>query len=130
MSESRGLFTSLSRLLGSALEIFQVRLGILGTELELEKRRIFDGLMWGVLALMVLSVGIVLLCGFIILLFWEGYRLAAVGVMALLFLGSALLLMRHARQRLSSPKGMFDVSLAELKRDWSELQASSQHEQR
>ncbi len=128
--KERGLFASSRRLLATALEIAQVRLGILGTELELEKRRLFDGLLWAAVALLALGVGLVLLCGFVILLFWEGYRLAAVGVLALLFLGGSALSIREARQRLRSPTGMFSASVAELERDRAELGASGQHEQR
>lgn len=125
-----GLFSSLRRLLSTALETVQVRLDLLGTEVELEKRRLFDGMLWGAIGLLVLGVGIVLSCGFIILLFWDGYRLAAVGVLALLCVGGSIVLMREARQRLRNPSGVFSVSTAELKRDQAGLQASVQHEQR
>jgi uncharacterized membrane protein YqjE len=125
-----GLFVSLRRLLSTAIEIIQVRLDLLGTEVELEKRRLFDGMLWGAIGLLILGVGIVLFCGFIILLFWDGYRLAAVGVLALLCLGGSILLMREARHRLRNPSGIFSASLAELKRDQTGLQASGQHEQR
>ncbi|MHB8948325.1 MAG: phage holin family protein [Rhodoferax sp.] len=87
--KSVGFFASLRRLLGTVLEIAHVRLELLGIELELEKRRLLDALLLGLLALLMAGVGLVLLCGFIILLFWEGYRLAAVGVMMLLVLLSA-----------------------------------------
>ena len=119
-----GLFASLSRLLATVLHIAQVRLQLLGTEVELEKRRLFDGLLWGGIAIVVLGLGLVLLCGFVILLFWEGYRLVAVGGMTLLFLVVGGLMLNHARMRLqnrSSSKGMFDESLAELKRDQTDL---------
>lgn len=125
-----GLFVSLRRFLDTALEMAQVRLDLFGTEVEFEKRRLFDGLLWGAIALLILGVGFVLFCGFIILLFWEGYRLAAVGVMALLFLSGGILLIREARQRLGNPKGIFHASLAELKQDRVGLQAAGQHEQR
>lgn len=128
LGKSGGLFASLRRLLGTLLEIAQVRLELLGTELELEKRRIFDGLLLWLVALMMLGVSLVLLCGFIILLFWDGYRLAAVGVMALLFLTIAAWLARAARHRLQSPNGMFSASLAELQRDYAGLQPSEPHE--
>lgn len=128
--QERGLFSSLRRLLATVLEMAQVRLDLLGTELELEKRRLFDGLLWGTLALLILGIGLVLLCGFVILLFWEGYRLTAVGVMALLFLGAGVLSMRQARQRLRNPGGMFKASLSELERDQTGLRASGQHEPR
>ncbi len=128
-----GLFVSLSRLLATALQMAQVRLELLGTEVEMEKRRLFDGLLWGGVALVLLSLGLVLLCGFVVLLFWEGYRLAAVGGMTLLFLTGGGLMLRHARHRLShrgSSKGMFDASLAELQRDQAELNGADLHEAR
>ncbi|MBK7051663.1 MAG: phage holin family protein [Rhodoferax sp.] len=128
--QASGFFASLRRLFATVLEMGQVRLDLLGTEIELGKRRFFDGLIWGAVALLVLGVGLVLLCGFVILLFWEGYRLAAVGVMALLFLAAGTFLMNEARRRMSSPTGLFDTSLAELKRDLASLQASDPHEQR
>ena len=126
--QESGLFASLRRLLATVLEIAQVRLELLGTEVELEKRRLFDGLLWGVVALLVLGVGLVLLCGFVALLFWEGYRLAAVGGMALLFLVGGVLLMREARHRLRNPTDMFENSVAELKRDRTGLHGSDHHE--
>ena len=128
--QESGLFTSLRRFLHTALEIAQVRLDLLGNELELEKRRLFDGLLWGAFALLILGIGLVLFCGFVVLLFWDGYRLAAVGAMALLFLAGGVLLMGEARQRLRNATGMFSASLAELERDRAGLQASGQYEQR
>lgn len=129
-AKQSGLFASLRRLLSTALEMVQVRLDLLGTEVELEKRRLFDGVLWGAIGLLFLGVGIVLFCGFVILLFWDGYRLAAVGVMALLCLAGGVALMGDARRRLRNPSAIFKASMAELKRDQTGLQASGQHEQR
>lgn len=130
-----GLFASVSRLLATVLEMAQVRLQLLGTEVELEKRRLFDGLLWGGVALVALGLGLVLLCGFVILLFWEGYRLAAVGGMALLLLVGGGLMLRHARCRLGNrsrahgqTSSMFDASLAELKSDLASLRSTLQDE--
>ena len=127
-NEAGGLFASLRRLLGTVLEIAEVRLALLGTEVELEKRRLFDALFWVAMAVLVLATGLVLLCAFVILLFSEGYRLPALGVMALLFLGGGLLLLRQAQQRLRSPEGMFGSSLAELKRNQAGLTSETRHE--
>ncbi len=125
-----GLFASTRRLLATVIEIGQVRLELVGTEVEFEKRRVLDALIWAAVGLLLMGVGIVLLCGFVILLFWEGYRLAAVGVMTLLCLGGAALLIWQARERLRSPNGMFGATLAELKQDLAGLRASDQHAQR
>lgn len=129
VQEKSGLFASLRQLLATALEIAQVRLELLGTEVELEKQRLLRGLFWAALALMVLGVGLVLLCGFILLLFWDGYRLHAAGVMALLFLLAGALMMRQARAKLLNPTGMFKTSAAELEQDRAGLRAPGRHEQ-
>jgi uncharacterized membrane protein YqjE len=49
-------------------------------------------------AALALDVGLVLLCGLITVMFWEGYRLAAVGVMALLFLALIGMLTREGKR--------------------------------
>ena len=113
----RGLFASLRRLLGSAIEIVQVRLALLSNEIEQEKLRLFDGLLWAGLALLLLGLGTLLLCGFIVMLFWEQYRLAALGVLSALFLGLGAWLMQAAREHLRKPGGLFNTSVEELGRD-------------
>lgn len=115
------MFSSLRQLLASAIEMAQVRLDLLSTELEVEKQRILAGLLFGVAALLVLCVGVVLACGFVIFLMWETYRLTAIGVLALLFFGGGLWLVRSAQERLRTPGGLFAASVAELARDRSDL---------
>jgi uncharacterized membrane protein YqjE len=48
------LFASLRRLLGTALEIAQLRLELWVVELAQKKRRIFDGLLWAAVALLLM----------------------------------------------------------------------------
>jgi uncharacterized membrane protein YqjE len=127
--ESR-FFSSLKQLLSTVLEIAQVRFELAGTELELEKRRLFDGLLWSAMALLCLSVGLALFCGFIILLLWDGYRLAAVGVLALVFIGVGTFLALSARKRMRNQHTMFNASLNELKQDLNGLQQKSHNEPR
>ena len=124
----RGLFGQLQGSLGTAIDLLRVRLGLLGTELELEKHRIGIGLFWGAAALLSLTVAAVLLCGFVILLLWDGYRLAAVGVLSLCFFGVGWRLLEVARRRLSAESNLFSVSLAELERDRAAFTPSSPNE--
>jgi uncharacterized membrane protein YqjE len=118
---ARGLFASLRQLLGTVVETAQVRLALLSNEIEQEKLRLFDALLWAALALLLLGLGAVLLCAFIIFLFWDGYRLAALGLMSALCLGAGAGLMWVARQRLQSRGGLFNASVQELGRDRSGL---------
>ena len=112
-----GLFASLRQLLFTLLETAQVRLELLGTELEAEKRRIFDALVFAAIALVCLALGLVLLCATVILMFPDSWRFAVAGAMVLLFLAGGLGLLGLARRRLRSPSGMFHASVQELARD-------------
>ena len=114
-----GLFVSLRRLIATALELAQVRLELLGTELEEQKLRILAGLVWAALGVLLLGVGLALLAGFVVLLFGEGYRLHALGALTLLFLAGGALVLRHAQARLKTPPGAFAASVAELVQDRS-----------
>ena len=124
----RGLFGQLQGSLANVIDLLRVRLALLGTELELEKHRVGIGLFWGAAALLSLTVAAVLLCGFVILLLWDGYRLAAVGVLSLFFFGVGWRLLQVARQRLSAESNLFSVSLAELERDRAALTPSAPNE--
>ncbi len=125
-----GLFGQLQQSLGTLVELLRLRLALLGTELGLEKERLAAGLFWAACALVSLTMAAVLFCGFVILLLWDGYRLAAVGVLALLFLAGALVLMQTAQRRLGAQSNLFSVSLAELERDRDSIIAAPPHEPR
>jgi uncharacterized membrane protein YqjE len=66
---------SLRQLLGTLLEIAQVRLELISTEIELEKRRWFDALWLAALAFVCLALGLVLFCMTLVL---NVYALAVV----------------------------------------------------
>lgn len=123
-----GFFSSFKQLVGTLLEIAQVRLDLIGTEIELEKHRLFSGLLWAAAALLCLGIGSVLFCGFVILLLWDGYRISAVGVLSLLFIGIAVFLVRHAKSSLRNDQTLFSASLNELKQDRAKLQKKNTNE--
>jgi uncharacterized membrane protein YqjE len=114
---ARGVFAPLRQLLSTALALAQVRLALLGTEIEQEKLRLVGALLWLGLALILLGAGLVLVCAFIVMWLWESYRLLTLGALALTLLASGLALCFVARQRLQSPSGLFASSVSELARD-------------
>lgn len=126
--DNAGLFGQLQQSLGSVTELLRVRLALLGTELGLEKQRLAAGLFWGATAFMCFTVAAVLFCGFVILLLWDSYRLAAVGVLALFFLGGGLFLLQVAQRRLRAESNLFSTSLAELERDRAAFTAPASNE--
>jgi uncharacterized membrane protein YqjE len=116
-----GLLTSLRRVVASGLEIAEVRLELLSTELEQEKLRLFDALMWAGIGLFLLAVGTVLAVGAVVLMFQEAYRLPALAVLSAVFIAVAAWLLRRARDLLRQPGGLFAGSVAELSRDRESL---------
>lgn len=116
-SPPTGLFNSLQRLLGSLLDIARVRLDLLGIELEREKLRIFDGLLWGALALLFIGLGLLMLAALLVALAPENIRLLLLGLIGLASLGLGGWLVAQARRRLASPEGAVPATQAELARD-------------
>lgn len=117
MPDSAGLMSSLRGLLRTGLALAENRLALLSNELEEQKLRLVHGLVMAVAGLFVLGVGLVLLCGFVLLLFWEDYRLPALAVLTVAFLGAGTWLLVQARRRLRTAGGPFAASVAELRAD-------------
>lgn len=118
-----GLFDSGRRALHGLVDLAQLRLELFGTELEAEKLRLFDALFQAIAAVVLLGLALVLGLGFVVLLFWEGHRLAAIGVLTLLFTAAGLGLLWRARAGLKARDGgPFALTLGELRRDRDALQ--------
>lgn len=118
-----GLAASLRRLLGTLLEIAQVRLELLSIEIESEKLRIFDALIWLVLALLCATTGLLLVTAFVLLLLPDPLRIPALGAAAAIFIVAAIGFARRARRRLASPEGPAPATIDELRRDRETLKA-------
>jgi len=123
---SGGLFVSLRRLFETAVGIVQVRLELFGSELEQEKLRLYDALLLAAIGLLLVILALVLAIAFVVLMFQEGYRLAAVGVLALGLGFGGWWLLRRARDGLrAGDGGPFALSLGELRRDREGLGAGA-----
>jgi uncharacterized membrane protein YqjE len=121
MSESTGLLESLKRLAGTLLAIIQTRLELLSNEMEEERLRIGQMLLYGSIALFFFGLTIMLLTVFFVVLFWDEHRLLVLaGFTALYFVAG--LLVWSALRRVSREKSkLFSASLAELADDRDRL---------
>lgn len=115
-----GLFSSLKALLADLLEVGRTRLALLANEVEEEKLRLGQTLLFGILAIAALVVGLVLLVGFLALLFWEN-RLWVVGFAALVCLVAAYGLARRSQAELQAGSRLFTASMQELEADLNAL---------
>lgn len=118
-----GLFGSARRLLGSTLELVQVRLELLVNDLEHGALNLFDVLVLALLALIGLTLGVLMLCVLVLLLVQDGYRIPVVLAMIVAFMGGGLWALRRARAQLGGVAGAFEASRAELRRDVAALGA-------
>ncbi len=117
----KGLFDSGRQALGSLVDLVLVRVELFGTELEAEKLRLLDTLLHAIMGVVLLSLALVGALGFVLLLFWDGYRLAALGVLTLALAGAGTMLLTRARTVLRSDSGPFALTLGELRQDRNRL---------
>jgi uncharacterized membrane protein YqjE len=116
-----GLLDSIRKLAITLTGVLQTRLGIFATELEEAKLQLSQLLLLGLVALFCLGLGIVLLAVFFVVLFWDSYRLAVLGVMAGFFLGMGIFAVLALRAKAAENTEMFSATLAELAKDREQL---------
>lgn len=119
------MFASLRGLLATALGLLQTRAELLALELEEEKIRLLGLLGYGAAALLLLNAGLVFVAIFLTVLFWDGYRLLALGLFALLFLGAGGAAFAAAWRCTRGRERMFAASLDELAKDRAALRGEA-----
>lgn len=118
---SPGLLGSVRRLLSTLAAIVSVRLELLANELEEERLRLTQMLFFALVALFCFGMGVLLLTVFIVVLFWDDHRLAAIAVLGFLFFAAGTLLTLLLRSKAGERSALFSASLAELARDRQHL---------
>jgi len=120
-----GLFAALR---GAALTLVataRTRIELAGNELATERIRLVRLLVLGIAALFCLGLGLVLLVGLLVALYWEN-RIALLGAFTAVFLiGGGVLL--YAMARANDRHQVFAATLAELEEDLHQLRAAAGH---
>ncbi|ODV13462.1 MAG: hypothetical protein ABT20_02110 [Rubrivivax sp. SCN 70-15] len=114
---SPGLLGSLRELLGALLDVGQTRLALASTELEEERLRLVELLLWATLALFLAGIGIVLAALLLVLLFWDGPREWVLGGITAAFLVGAGAALAVWRRKAHDKPPLLAATLAELRRD-------------
>lgn len=118
---SPGLMDSAKRLLSTLSATVSTRIELLANELQEERLRLMQMLLFALCALFCFGLAVLLLTIFIVVLFWDEHRLVALGVMCGIFFamgGLMAILLRNAMQ--AQPK-LFSATLAELAKDREHL---------
>ncbi|MEO8278158.1 MAG: phage holin family protein [Ideonella sp.] len=128
MSSEPGLFDSLRRASGTALSIFQSRLELATLELSLARRQVMLSAGLGLLALMLVVVGLVTLSVSVVLVLWDRAGVMALVGMGVIYLLGGVLLILKVKSQLASQPRLLQETNAELQRDASMLRgAPSDH---
>jgi uncharacterized membrane protein YqjE len=114
---AQGLLGSARAVLVALLEIGQTRLQLAGTELEEERLRIAELLLFATAALFFLGIGIVLATLLLVLLFWDGPRVLVLALAAAAFLAVGAGLAAALRRQAAAKPPLLASTLAELQRD-------------
>lgn len=112
----QGLLGSARAVLVALLEIGQTRLQLASTELEEERLRIAELLLFATAALFFLGIGIVLATLLLVLLFWDA-RVLVLALAAAVFLAVGAGLAAAWRRKAAAKPPLLASTLAELQRD-------------
>ena len=114
----------MKRLAGTVLAIIQTRLELLSNELEEERLRVAQMLLYGSVVMFLFAMATMLMTMFVVVLFWDSYRLQVLGGLTVLFLFAGLLVMNALRREAAERSKLFSTSLSELSDDIDRLTPS------
>jgi uncharacterized membrane protein YqjE len=119
--QSAGLMGSIKRLASTLISIVSTRLELLANELEEARLRLTQMIVFALFALFCFGMGIFLLTIFVVVLFWDDHRLAALGVACALYLALGTMMALLLRSKAQDKPKLFSASLAELAKDREHL---------
>ncbi len=108
---------TVGRLGATLLDMVHTRLELASVEMEEQSQRYLGYLLMSLLALFLFGVETVLVAVFVIILFWDTHRLAAVIGMAALFALSALGLGMKVRAGVKAQPALLSATMGELQKD-------------
>lgn len=114
----RAVLAALSSALHTRLELFV-------TELEEERERLKRTLILTLLLVFGFSFGFILFTIFVVALFWDKGWIAAIGGLAVLYLGVATVAALKLRSAIGKRPRLFPATLAELGKDRDHLRTST-----
>lgn len=108
---------TVGRLGATLLDMVHTRLELASVEMKEQSQRYLGYLLMSLLALFLFGIAIVLVAVFVIILFWDTHRLAAVLGMAALFALSALGIGMKVRASFGTQPSLLSATMGELRKD-------------
>jgi uncharacterized membrane protein YqjE len=112
-----GLLASAGRAGATLAAIVQTRLELAVVEVEEESQRFLRYLLLSLFALFLVGIAVLMAALFVVLVFWDSYRLPAVAAMMLVFAGLGAMVGGRVRAELRAKPPLLASTLAELRHD-------------
>ncbi|OAZ89971.1 phage holin family protein [Halomonas sp. G11] len=129
LGPTQRVFSAAKRLLNSLIANGETRLRLAVVELEEERSRLLVLLLLAGASLLLLLLGVATLVALVVVLFWDTYRLAAIGGSALVLIMAsftlAVIALRQAKQHT-----LLKETLNQLAADRALLEAKNESDQR
>jgi uncharacterized membrane protein YqjE len=111
------IFAAAGRIAATMVAMVGTRLELAAVEFQEDARRLLGYLAWTMLAVFLAAGAFMLVALFVIVLFWDDYRLQAIAGMAILFAAGAGLILMKVRAGFQAQTPLFAATLAELRND-------------
>ena len=105
------------------------RLELAAVEVQEAARRLLGWLAWTLLAVCLVAGAIMLAALFVILLFWDTHRLAAVAAMATVLALAGGFLFARVRAGLDAAPALLSATMAELRNDVAFIKHAAAHDE-
>jgi uncharacterized membrane protein YqjE len=115
------ILAAVGRIAATVVAMIGTRLELAAVEFQEDARRLLGYLAWTLLAVFLAGGACLLVALFVIVLFWDDYRLQAIAGMAILFAATAGTIVLKVRSGLDKQAALFSGTLAELRNDVSYL---------
>ncbi len=119
------MIETLRRMAGNALAIAQIRLELLGIELQEEKQRIAALLAFSLAAGLLLACALLALGLALTILLWDSHRWLGIGLALGIYIAGGLWALANAVNLARAPSTLFTASVAELRRDRAALRGDA-----
>lgn len=113
------------RIVANVLDLARTRLELAAIELQEGAHRLFGYLAWALAAAVLALFALALVVLFVLVLFWDTHRLAAVGGMAVVFALGSLFAFMKVKAGLAARPPMLPATLAELRKDAAALKGDA-----
>lgn len=112
-----GFIESLRAVSASVLDVLRIRVELISIEWQEEQERGKEVLVFAVVAALLLALGLLVLTLFVIVLFWDSYRLPAIAIVALLYIGGGTCSLLSMRKKMRNRPPLFSATLQEFSDD-------------